>query len=1104
MRKYYILLLGMILPLLGLWAQTTIDFDTAANWVAGSVALGSYTTNHSYTDGLFSATGGPALRQTTTSQDGQPGAFGTYAWRLKDVTNVNWVITIASGGVADFSLKIRRWDGIPSPDMNLEYSTDGSNWNLVSVINNANLDESSAWKLFSGSINSSASNIQIRLIANGETERIMIDDFSWNPYSGQPDPELSIAPSELSGFEYLWNSGPSVAQSFNVSGSNLSTAVTITAPSAYEISANAGSGYASSLNLFPISGMLASTDVYVRLKADLALGSYSQELSLSSSGLNYTVSLSGDVLPLELNAPVALAASEISPGGFRANWQAVTGATSYQIDLYTRSGGGQTQELFFSEYIEGSSYNKALEIYNGTGSPVNLSDYQVMLFSNGASSASTTLTLSGVLDHNDVYTLAHSNADFALTSLADYINNGGVLNYNGDDALALYKVSTQSYVDIFGVIDDDPGDAWTAGDLSTVDKTLVRKPGVTEGINQNPTGTGSSAFTTLGTEWDSYAVDTFSYFGSHNLRQRSLSYIYQDLDVGNVQSFLFSGLDSDVQYFYVVRASNAYVSSDDSNEISVFTQSVSTPTIQSSNIEAAVASHDISLEWTPGNGARRIVVMNTTNYFSTPQNGTNPAANPVYSGSGQQVVYNGATEIIEGSTYNGVFVEGLQPNTTYHFRVFDYNGTGPQTMYLSSTATGNPASFSTLNDQYIGYYEGISGYGSNLKSSLHDLLRTTHTTKYSYDALWTQLRYTDEDPANTNNIIQIYTGWSIPKSHYGGGVTQWNREHTWSKSHGDFGESRPAGTDLHHMRPCDATVNSAKGNKDFDEGGNEYIDASPYSGYSGATGNYTTSSTWEPRDEEKGDVARMIMYMAVRYEGTDTSYDLEIVDYNNSSPSGQPYYGKLSTMLQWHAQDPVDAWEIRRNERIFERQGNRNPFVDYPEFAQYLWTPVPQTATNVTLTSFTANWSVPITGSSYYLQVSTDSLFASFVSGYSNYNAGTQTSKVITGLSAGTTYFYRLRTYFTNGYSMYSPLGRVSLPSPEPVQTPLSIEIVAGDVRLTISPVAGAISYKVFASDTPDGEFSDISSSGNFSPINVWTSPIGDTPRRFFKAYAIR
>jgi endonuclease I len=84
-------------------------------------------------------------------------------------------------------------------------------------------------------------------------------------------------------------------------------------------------------------------------------------------------------------------------------------------------------------------------------------------------------------------------------------------------------------------------------------------------------------------------------------------------------------------------------------------------------------------------------------------------------------------------------------------------------------------------------------------------------------------------------------------------------EHTWSKSHGDFGESRPAGTDLHHMRPCDATVNSAKGNKDFDEGGNEYIDASPYSGYSGATGNYTTSSTWEPRDEEKGDVARMIM-----------------------------------------------------------------------------------------------------------------------------------------------------------------------------------------------------------------------------------------------------
>lgn len=1102
MRKQVILLLGLMLLVGALWAQTTIDFDNATNWTAGSVSLTSYATNHVYSDGLFTATGGGALRQTTANQDGEAGAFGTYAWRLQNVASVDWVITIASGGVASFDVKIRRWDSSPSPDYNLEYSTDGNNWTLVSVINNASLDESSAWKSFSGSINSGVDNIRIRLKANGATERVMLDDFSWTGYSGASEAELTIDPLSLSSFEYLLGSGPSTPQSFTVSGTYLSGAVSITAPTDYEISSSMASGYGPSLALFPISGILAETSLYVRLKANLAVGAYEQNLELNTSGLVLNLPLSGSVLPSELSPPLALAASEITPGGFRANWQSVPGATSYQIDLYTLSGGGQTEELFFSEYIEGNSYNKALEIYNGTGTTVNLADYQVLLFSNGATSASTSLSLSGTLANAAVYTLAHSGADGSLSSQAIYTNNGGVLNFNGDDALALYKVSTASYVDIFGRIGNDPGTAWTAGSISTLDQTLVRKAEVLSGVTENPEGTGSSAFSTLGTQWDAYPTDTFSYFGSHSISRRSVNYIHQDLDVGNVQSYLFSGLEPDTEYYYVLRAANAYDISDNSNEISAFTLSVSSPTIPASHIIASVASNDINLEWTAGNGARRVLLMNTTNFFNTPQNGTNPTANPVYSGSGQQVVYNGATELIEGTAYNGVFVEGLQPNTTYHFRVFEYNGTGSETIYSSATADGNPALYTTLNAQFTGYYDGISGYGASLKGDLHDLLRTTHTTKYSYDALWTQLRYTDEDPNNSNNIIEIYTGWSVPKSNYGGGVSQWNREHTWSKSHGDFGESRPAGTDLHHMRPCDATVNSAKGNKDFDEGGSEYIDASPYSGYSGATGNYTTSSTWEPRDEDKGDVARMIMYMAVRYEGTDTSFDLEIVDYNNSSPSGQPYYGKLSTLLAWHEEDPVDTREMQRNARSYERQGNRNPFIDYPQFAQFLWTPVPQTATNISLTSFTANWSTPITGTAYYLQVSADSLFGSFVAGYSNYNAGTSTAKTITGLSAGTRYFYRLRTFFTNGYSMYSPLGRVHLPAPDPVQTTLAIEIIAADVRLTVTPVSGAASYKIYASAEPDGIYSDVSGSGSFA-ANVWTAPVGDLPRRFYKAFAI-
>jgi hypothetical protein len=165
--------------------QTTINFDETSNWTAGSAAIGSYAIDHVYADGLFSATGGPALRNSTALQDGFPGAFGTYSWRLQNVTTVDWRITIASGGVSAFSMDVRRWDGSPSPDFNLEYSIDGGvNWTFVALINNTSLNNSSDWTNFNGVINSSNTNILIRLVANGTTERIMIDNFIWTGYSG--------------------------------------------------------------------------------------------------------------------------------------------------------------------------------------------------------------------------------------------------------------------------------------------------------------------------------------------------------------------------------------------------------------------------------------------------------------------------------------------------------------------------------------------------------------------------------------------------------------------------------------------------------------------------------------------------------------------------------------------------------------------------------------------------------------------------------------------------------------------------------------------------------------------------------------------------------
>ena len=226
-----------------------------------------------------------------------------------------------------------------------------------------------------------------------------------------------------------------------------------------------------------------------------------------------------------------------------------------------------------------------------------------------------------------------------------------------------------------------------------------------------------------------------------------------------------------------------------------------------------------------------------------------------------------------------------------------------------------------------GYYDDAIGKtGSQLEAALHDII-STGDTPISYDAVWNALKVTDQDPANSGNVIALYSGFSMAKSNNGGGVDQWNREHVWAQSHGDFGTSAGPGTDLHHLRPEDVTVNSARGNMDFDNGGTQNSEA---------PGNYADANSWEPRDAVKGDVARMVLYMSVRYEGDDGFPDLEANDVAGNG--SVPRLGRLSVLLQWNAEDPPDAFEMRRNDVIYETyQRNRNPFIDHPEWADAIW-----------------------------------------------------------------------------------------------------------------------------------------------------------------------
>ncbi len=167
----------------------------------------------------------------------------------------------------------------------------------------------------------------------------------------------------------------------------------------------------------------------------------------------------------------------------------------------------QTADLFFSEYIEGSSYNKALEIYNGTGSVVDLSNYSVELYTNGSPTPSQTVTLSGSLANDDVFVLANGSAVQAILDVTDLISNT-VVNFNGDDALVLKSGTT--ILDVIGQVGFDPGSEWGSGLTSTQDNTIRRMSTICEG---DPDGT--DAFDPS-IEWDGYATDTFDGLGSHS------------------------------------------------------------------------------------------------------------------------------------------------------------------------------------------------------------------------------------------------------------------------------------------------------------------------------------------------------------------------------------------------------------------------------------------------------------------------------------------------------------------------------------------------------------------------------------------------------------
>ena len=209
-----------------------------------------------------------------------------------------------------------------------------------------------------------------------------------------------------------------------------------------------------------------------------------------------------------------------------------------------------------------------------------------------------------------------------------------------------------------------------------------------------------------------------------------------------------------------------------------------------------------------------------------------------------------------------------------------------------------------------------------LFSSLRTLMTETHTTITKYDNCRDYATITDCEN-NDGRIVMFYTSYSATYDDYNKGQG-WNREHLWPQSLGGdplgVGE-KLGGADLHHIRPVESNVNSTRGNKPY---GNADGGKSVYGKFDSSIGG-TYTSYYEPNDNVKGDVARIILYVYVRW-GSEWGAD-----------SVTEVFESIDVLLEWCAEDPVDTWEMGRNEVVENIQGNRNVFIDYPEYAWLLF-----------------------------------------------------------------------------------------------------------------------------------------------------------------------
>lgn len=321
-----------------------------------------------------------------------------------------------------------------------------------------------------------------------------------------------------------------------------------------------------------------------------------------------------------------------------------------------------------------------------------------------------------------------------------------------------------------------------------------------------------------------------------------------------------------------------------------------------------------------------------------------------------------------------------------------------------------------------GYYDGTVGLtGAALKTKLSQIITSGHQTK-SYDNLYNGYPSTDSDNyyEKDGSVLDIYS--ENPKGTdpyvYQHGSKQcgsykvegdcYNREHIFPQ--GYFNSASPMVSDIHHIVPTDGKVNGYRSNFPFGKVGSaNFISENGSKRGTSASPNYS-GTVFEPIDEFKGDVARMILYFATRYESKLSSFDDNDILTNSAFPGVEDW--ELAVFKEWHTNDPVSQREIDRNNAAYTYQGNRNPFIDHPEYVALIWgtttpdTEAPSTPTNLIVTGSTSSTiSLSWTASTDNIMVATYDIYLDGTLKTSS----SSNSITVTGLNPSTTYSFYVK-----------------------------------------------------------------------------------------------